>query len=134
MAGSSASQKAVETEREPEATRRRRSIKERREIAEASLKPGATVQEAAEAYGVHPTQIRKWRRLYRNGQLGDARAPAMLAVRIAEGAEPEKKGKASQPQRNEGGAIHIEFARARVSIEGRADAAMVRAVLEYLAG
>lgn len=131
---SSGSQKAVETGREPEATRRRRSIKERREIAEASLKPGITVREAAESYGVHPTQIRKWRRLYRNGQLGNTATPTMLAVRIAEGVQPEKRSPASKPQRNEGGAIHIEFARARVSIEGRADAAVVRAVLECLAG
>ena len=58
----------------------------------------------------------------------------MLAVRIAEGAEPEKKSKTPKRQRNEGGAIHIEFARARVSIEGRADPVMVRAVLECLAG
>jgi transposase-like protein len=131
---SSASQKADETERKPEATRRRRTIKERREIAEASLKAGATVQEVAEAYEVHPTQIRKWRRLYRNGQLGNTATSAMLAVRIAEGVEPEKRSHTWKPQRNEGGAIHIEFARARVSIEGKADAAMVRAVLECLAG
>jgi transposase-like protein len=131
---SSVSPRAVETERKPEATRRRRTIKERREIAEASLKAGTTVREVADAYAVHPTQIRKWRRLYRNGQLGNTATPTMLAVRIAEGVEPEKRSHLSKPQRNEGGAIHIEFAQARVSIEGRADAALVRAVLECLAG
>jgi len=131
---SSASQKADGAERKPGPRRRRRTIKERHEIAEASLTPGTTVRDVAEAYEVHPSQVRKWRRLYRNGQLGNAPAPAMLAVRIAEGVEPEKSGRASKPQRNQDGAIHIEFARARVSIEGRADAAMVRAVLEYLAG
>ena len=131
---SNASQKLDGAERKPEPRRRRRTIKERREIAEASLKPGTTVRDVAETYEVHPSQIRKWRRLYRNGQLGDAPAPAMLAVRIAEGLEPEKRSRASKPQRNQDGAIHIEFARARVSIEGRADAAMVRAVLECLAG
>jgi transposase-like protein len=82
---------------------------------------------------VHPSQIGKWRRLYRNGQLGDAAAPAMMAVHIAE-EEPKKRSRGSNLQRNQAGAIHIEFARARVSIEGRADAAMVRAVLECLAG
>ena len=131
---SSASQKADGAERKPAARRRRRTIKERHEIARASLKPGATVRDVAEAYEVHPSQIRKWRRLYRNGQLGTAATPAMLAVRIAEGVEPEKSSRGSKPERNQNGAIHIEFARARVSIEERADAAMVRAVLEYLAG
>ena len=131
---SNASQKLDGTERKPEPRRRRRSIKERREIAEASLKPGTTVRDVAEAYEVHPSQIGKWRRLYRNGQLGDAPTPAMLAVHIAEDVEPKKRSCASNLQRNQAGAIHIEFARARVNIEGRADAAMVRAVLECLAG
>jgi transposase len=131
---SNASQKLDGAERKPEPRRRRRSIKERREIAEASLKPGTTVRDVAEAYEVHPSQIGKWRRLYRNGQLGNAPAPAMLAVHIAEEVEPKKRSRASNLQRNQAGAIHIEFARARVSIEGGADAAMVRAVLECLAG
>ena len=131
---SNASQKLDGTERKPEPRRRRRSIKERREIAEASLKPGTTVRDVAEAYEVHPSQIGKWPRLYRNGQLGNAASPAMLAVRIAKEAEPKERSRGSNLQRNEAGAIHIEFARARVSIQGRADAAMVRAVLECLAG
>ena len=130
---SNASQKLDGTERKPERRRRRRSIKERREITEASLKPGATVRDVAQAYEVHPSQIGKWRRLYRNGQLGNAPPPAMMAVHIEE-VEPKKRSRGSNLQRNQAGAIHIEFARARVSIEGRADAAMVRAVLECLAG
>jgi transposase-like protein len=128
------SEKVDGTERKPETRRRRRSIKERREIAEASLKPGTTVQKVADAYEVHPNQIRKWRRLYRNGQLGNTTASSMLAVQIAEDAEPEKRSRTSKPLRNQDRAIHVEFARARVSIEGRADVARVRAVLECLAG
>ena len=126
-------QKLDGAERKPEPRRRRRSIKERREIAEASLKPGTSVRDVAQAYEVHPSQIGKWRRLYRNGQLGNAPAPPILAVHIAEEGEPKKRSRASNLQRNQAGAIHIEFARARVSIEGGADAAMVRAVLECLA-
>lgn len=131
---SNASQKLDGAERKPEPRRRRRSIKERREIAEASLKPGTTVRDVAEAYEAHPSQIGKWRCLYRNGQLGNAPAPAMIAVHIAEEVKPKKRRRGSNLQRNQAGAIHIEFARARVSIEGGADAAMVRAVLESLAG
>ena len=130
---SNASQKLDGAERKPEPRRRRRSIKERREIAEESLKPGTSVRDVAEAYEVHSGQVGKWRRLYRNGQLGNAPAPAMLAVHIAEDVEPKKRSRASNLQRNQAGAIHIELARARVSIDGRADAAMVRAVLECLA-
>jgi hypothetical protein len=58
----------------------------------------------------------------------------MLAVHIAEDVVPKKRIRASNLQRNQAGAIQIEFAGARVRIEGGADAAMVRAVLECLAG
>jgi transposase-like protein len=87
----------------------------------------------AQAYDVHPSQVGKWRRLYRSELLGNASAPALLAVRIAEGTEDEGTSRGSKPKRNPVGIIHIEFARARVSIEGMAETAMVRAVLEYLA-
>src|SRR3954462_13893170 len=53
-------QKLDGAERKPEPRRRRRSIKERREIAEASLKPGTSVRDVAQAYEVHPSQIGKF--------------------------------------------------------------------------
>lgn len=131
---SSANQKADGSEQRLESTRRRRSVQERREIAEASLQPGASVREMAETYGVHPSQIRKWRRLHRSGSLENATAPAMLAVHIAEGTEHEETSLLSKPKRHPVGIIHVELARARVRIEGAADGATVRAVLESLAG
>jgi hypothetical protein len=41
---------------------------------------------------------------------------------------------ASKSKANQHGIIHIEFASARVSIEGTADGTTLRAVLECLAG
>jgi len=134
MMNSSINQKVEAVERERAISRRRRSAEEKRQIAEALLQSGVSVQEAAQTYGVHPSQIRKWRRLYRSGLLGNASAPALLAVRIAEGMEHEETSLGSKPKGNQVGIIHIELARARVSIEGAADAATVRAVLESLAG
>ena len=131
---SSTNQKGEAVDGRRAVSRRRRSAEEKREIAEASLQSGVSVPEAAQTYGVHPSQIRRWRRLYRSGLLGNASAPALLAVRIAEDVEHHEKEPGSKPKCNPVGIIHIELARARVSIEGAADAATVRAVLESLAG
>lgn len=114
---------------EPKRRRRMRSVEEKRAIAEASMKAGASIAEVAERYGVHSSQVRKRRRLNRNGALGNGSAPALLAVRIDESV----KQTGSRSKAAERGIIHIELARARVSIEGTADAAAVRAVLECLA-
>jgi transposase-like protein len=122
------------SERKPEVERRRRSVKERREIAEASLKAGVSVREVAQAYGVHPRQIGRWRRLYRSGCLGNTPAPAILAVRVTDDVQADHPSGSSKSKVHGHGMIHVEFARARVSIEGRVDAGMVRAVLECLAG
>jgi transposase len=134
MMTSSSSQKSEAVERKREVKRRRRSVEEKREIAEASLQPPASVAEVARAYGVHPSQIGKWRRLYRSGLLGNASAPRLLAVRVADAVEADETSDASKQKGKRTGSIHIEFARARVSIEGTADGATVRAVLECLAG
>jgi transposase len=116
----------------PELRRRRRSAQEKREIVEAAMQPGASVAEVAQTYGVHPSQVFKWRRAHRSGLLGKRAASALLPVRVTDSADEEQKH--SNPDAIQHGTIHIEFARARVSIEGWADAATVRAVLECLAG
>jgi len=114
--------------------RRRRSVEEKREIAEASLKPGASIRAVAEAHGVHPSQVGKWRRLYRGGSSRKTPAPALLAVRVRDDVPQGEMTRASQSKANQHGIIHIEFARARVSIEGTADETTLQAILEYLAG
>jgi transposase len=111
--------------------RRWRSAEERRAIAEASLKAGTSVREVAERYGVHPSQVGKWRRQYRKGSLESA--PAMLAVRVTDDVQPDHTSGSSKSRVNGRGMIHIEFARARVSIEGMVDAATLQAVLASLA-
>jgi transposase-like protein len=134
MMSSSSSQKGEAVEGAREMKRRRRSVEEKREIAEASLQPGTSVAEVAQAYGVHPSQVGKWRRLHRSGLLGNASAPPLLAVRVVDAVEPDETSHASKQKVKQNGSIHIEFARVRVSIESGADAATVRAVLESLAG
>jgi transposase-like protein len=121
-------------ERQVPIKRRRRSAGEKREIAEASLKSGASVHAVAEAYGVHPSQVGKWRRSYRSGSLQKAPASALLAVRVSDDDTQGQPNRAAKSKTNQHGIIHIEFASARVSIEGTADGTTLRAVLECLAG
>lgn len=130
----SSNQKGSGSEQDVPVKRRRRSAEEKREIAEASLKPGASVRAVAEAYGVHPSQVGKWRRLYRGSISRKAPAPALLAVRVADDAPHGQISGVSKSKANQHGIIHIEFARARVSIEGTVDGTTLRAVLESLAG
>lgn len=131
---SNSNQKSSGSTPEGVSRRRRRSVEEKREIAEASLKPGASVRAVAEAYGVYPSQVGKWRRLYRGGSTRREPASQLLAVRVADDAPQGKMSRASQSKAEQHGIIHIEFARARVSIEGVADGTVLRAVLECLAG
>ena len=102
---------------------------------EELLASESSVTEFARTHGLRANQIFKWRRLYQEGFLNAASGSegVLLPVKIAEPNSPA----ISKPRDSNGrgsGIIHIEFAKARVSIEGNADAAMVRAVLECLAG
>jgi transposase len=123
--------------REPSvaAQRQRRSIAEKRRIVEETLVDGASVARVARAQGVNANQVFGWRRLYLAGRLGDPN-PGMklLAVRVSESvpaALPMERSSIDfaklQP-----GTIHIELRQAKVRIEGSADPALVRVLLECL--
>jgi transposase len=106
----------------------------KREVAAAALKPGVSIQKLAQAYGVHPSQVFKWRRWYRNELAGKETESVLLPVRLGDGAE-HKTARPSPAASNvdQHGIIQIEFPNARVTVPGNADAATVRAVLECLA-
>jgi transposase len=109
-------------------SRRHRSKQERREIAEESLRPGASVAVIARSHGVNANQVFNWRKLLREGRLDVRPTPAQLMpVRIAEVVE-DKPG--ADHQRT--GVIQIELGRVRVRIEGSVDPATLRTILEQL--
>jgi transposase len=117
------------------AKRQRRSIAKKRKIVEQTMQPGASVTRVAQQHGVKANQVFYWRSLYRQGRLGDKSTGSisLLPVTVAEATasrivEPEAK---SSPATTAGG-IYVEFPKARLRIEGRADAAALRVVLEYL--
>jgi transposase len=110
--------------------RQRRSIAEKRRIVEETLVDGASVARVARGHGINANQVFGWRRLYLAGRLGE-RKPAMklLPVRVSESLPaplPVEPGSA------ESGTNHIELRQAQVHIEGNADPALVRVLLECL--
>lgn len=98
----------------------------KRAVVEKTLCPGASVALVARTYGINANQVFCWRKLYREGQLGDA-SPAMLPVTIAQDATVDR---ASVVQSS--GSLLIESGRLRVRIEGRPDAETLRVVLAEL--
>lgn len=117
--------------------RQRRSIAEKRRIVEETLIPGASVARVARAHGINANQVFGWRRLYLAGRLGEAKPVIkLLPVRVRESksvpvAIEPRPSDLGQPQP---GTIHIEFRQAQVRIEGSADPALVRVLLECLRG
>jgi transposase len=117
------------------AQRQQRSIAEKRRIVEETLVPGASVARVARAHGVNANQAFGWRRLYLAGRLGE-RKPAMklLPVRVNESLPAPlsvERSTADFPKA-QSGTIHIELRQAQVRIEGNADPALVRVLLECL--
>jgi transposase len=133
------SQQATVTSRDREgsvaAQRQRRSIAEKRRIVEETLAPGASVAKVARAHGVNANQVFGWRRLYLAGRLGEQKPGIkLLPVRVSESKSApvvveHRVTDFSQPQP---GTIHIELRQAQVRIEGKADPALVRVLLECL--
>ena len=115
--------------------RQRRSIAQKRRIVEETLAPGASVARVARAHGINANQVFGWRRLYLAGRLGEPSAGIkLLPVRVSESnsapvtvEHPATDFSPAQP-----GTIHIELRQAQVRIEGDADPALVRVLLECL--
>jgi transposase len=114
--------------------RQLRSIEEKRRIVEETMVEGASVARIARAHGVNANQVFYWRTLYRKGRLG---AATLLPVRVTSESLslqsqsiPERTS--AQPVGTCAGRIHIELRHAQVRIEGSADPAVLRVLLECL--
>jgi transposase len=97
--------------------RRRWSRAEKEQVVAASLEPGATVIAVAREFGVHASQVFRWRQRL----CGKATASGFAAVTVA--AQPTASG----------GVIEVELGiGVRLRISGAADAATVSAVIAAL--
>jgi transposase len=117
--------------------RQYRTVEEKLFIVQETLSEDTSVASVARRHGVNANQLFQWRKLYQAGLLVSRGGVAvdnpsrLLPVRIADGDNGEE-AQASESE-SSAGAIHIEFpGRALVSVEGRVDAGLVRAVLESL--
>jgi transposase len=118
--------------------KQRWAIAEKRRIVEATLAADASVARVARAQGVNANQVFQWRRLYREGRLGGIPAATASAIKLlpvtVEASPNESQGIREEPSSTTAaaGAIHIKLGHAQIRIEGSADPALLRMVLESL--
>src|ERR1700740_3353383 len=86
--------------------RRFRSVSEKLEIVQLTLKPGASVAEVARAHGVNANQVFKWRRAFERGELSEP-CSALIPVTVA---SPEEESREiEEVSTRVRGGTHIEF-------------------------
>ena len=113
--------------------RRMRSKRERRQVVEETMRPGApSVAVIARAHGVNANQVFNWRKLYQAGRLDEKPSVTqLLPVRISNdsrGESPTVKERSVAGAAS--GAIHIELGRVRIRVEGSVDPKTLRLILE----
>ena len=109
--------------------RRRWSLQDKRHIVEETMRPGVTVTEVARRHELAPSVVFTWRRLAREGRLGDA-GPAFVPVEITP--VPVQAIPAASPPRRTG-LIEIILGRGRrVRVDREVDAEALRRVLQVM--
>src|SRR6266581_2881491 len=124
---------------EPDPSGSTAQSKEKRRIVEETLVEGASVARVALSHGVNANQVFGWRKLYLAGRLGSAsRAIKLLPVHVSENSPslaPTTHRECSpsvELAKSTPGTIHVELRHAQVRIEGSADPALLRVLLECL--
>ncbi len=109
--------------------RRRWSLQDKLQIVEETMQLGVKVSEVARRHGLAPSVVFTWRRLAREGRLGDAR-PAFMPVEITP--VPVQTTPAASPPRRTG-LIEIVLGRGRrVRVDREVDAEALRRVLQVM--
>ena len=128
--------------------RRKRSALERRRIVEETLVPGASVARVARSHGVNANQVFAWRKLHLAGKLVDrtkqaaSNSPRLLPVTVTEAERPPEIAASPLPDlelapcssKLATASIQIQLPKAVVRVEGIADSATLRLILECLRG
>ena len=109
--------------------RRRWSLQDKLQIVEETMQPGVTVTEVARRHGLAASVVFTWRRLARDGRLGDA-GPAFVPVEITPVPAPVQSA-ASTPRRS--GLIEIVLRHGRrIRVDREVDAEALRRVLQVV--
>jgi transposase len=109
--------------------RRRWSFQDKLRIVEETMQPGVKVSEVARRHGLAPSVVFTWRRLAREGRLGDA-GPAFMPVEITP--LPAQAPPAASPARRTG-LIEIFLGRGRrIRVDCDVDTEALRRVLQVM--
>ena len=109
--------------------RRRWSLQDKLQIVEETLQPGVTVTEVARRHGLAPSVVFTWRRLAREGRLGDT-GPSFMPVEITP--VPAQAAPVASPARRTG-LIEIVLRHGRrVRVDREVDAEALRRVLQVM--
>ena len=112
--------------------KRRRTVRERREIVEETLLPGASVSRVARRHDVNANQVFYWRKLYREGQLGSKTDTQLVPVKVANDRSVETAKEDDFIPRS--GTLEIKLSKGTLRIFGTVDVMVLRAVIECLVG
>lgn len=114
----------------PKPRKRHRTIKERRDIVEETLVPGASVARVARRHDVNANQVFYWRKLYREGRLGLGLGTPLLPVKV-EAERPTEAVKGDDPTWTSG-TMEITLPRGTLRIAGSVDVVALRTAMECL--
>lgn len=114
--------------------RRRWTIEEKRRIAQETFLPGASVAQIAQSYALNANQLFLWRRLYREGRLGNDAAKKLLPVTITDERLVEAVRVVAAASPSPLGTMEIKLAKGNVHIAGKVDLVVLRTALECLLG
>lgn len=111
--------------------RRRWSLQDKLQIVEETLQPGVKVSEVARRHGLAPSVVFTWRRLAREGRLGDI-GSAFMPVEITP-VPVQAPPMGSSPRRT--GLIEIVLRHGRrIRVDREVDAEALRRVLQVVEG
>ena len=109
--------------------RRRWSLQDNLQIVEETMQPGVTVSEVARRHGLAPSVVFTWRRLAREGRLGDA-GPTFMPVEITP--VPGQAPPVTSPSRRIGLIEIVLSRRRRIRVDRDIDAEALRRVLQVV--
>jgi transposase len=112
--------------------KRRRTVRERREIVEETLLPGASVSRVARRHDVNANQVFYWRKLYREGRLGSRTDTQLVPVKVAKDRSVDAAKDEDFLPRS--GTLELKLSKGTLRIFGTVDVMALRAVIECLVG
>jgi|ERR1700730_298834 len=114
--------------------RKRRTAEEKHRMVQETFEPGASVARVAQRHAINANQLFHWRKLYREGLLGENKnSLRLLPVSVSEVPVSQAAGVSSElPPLVSSGTIHVELPKGHLRITGRPDAGSLRVLLECM--